>query len=114
MTQTKPVILTVDDEPEVLRAVQRDLRTRYADTYRVLGAEGGQEAIDTLDELALRGDPVALILADQRMPLITGVDVLRHSLSDHPATKKALLTAYADTDAAISAINDVGLDQYIS
>jgi thioredoxin reductase (NADPH) len=113
MTDTLPAILTVDDEPEVLRAIQRDLRARYSSEYRIIGAGGGQEAIDTLDELAARGGSVALILADQRMPLVTGVDVLRHSLDIFPAVKKALLTAYADTDAAISAINDVGLDHYI-
>jgi len=113
MTDALPVILTVDDEPEVLRAVQRDLRAKYSSEYRIIGADGGQEAIDTLDELSARGGSVALVLADQRMPLVTGVDVLRHSLDIFPSVKKALLTAYADTDAAISAINDVGLDHYI-
>ena len=109
----RPVILAIDDEPEVLRAVQRDLRSRYSDTYQVLGAGSGQEAIDTIKELATRGAPLALILADQRMPSITGVDVLRETLSIYPDAKKALLTAYADTEAAIGAINDVGLDHYI-
>ena len=113
MTEPRPVILAVDDEPEVLRAVQRDLRAHYASTYQILGATGGQEAIDTLRELSLRGSPVALILADQRMPRITGIDVLRTSLEKFPEAKRALLTAYADTEAAISAINDVGLDHYI-
>ncbi len=113
MTETRPVILAIDDEPEVLRAVQRDLRAHYSDSYQILGANSGQEALDTLEELALRGSPLALILADQRMPHITGVDVLRGSLEKFPSAKKALLTAYADTDAAISAINDVGLDHYI-
>lgn len=113
MTEQRPVILAVDDEPEVLRAVQRDLRARYADKYQILGETGGREAIATIKELALRGSPVALILADQRMPKTTGVDVLRASLEIYPDVKKALLTAYADTEAAISAINDVGLDQYI-
>ena len=113
MSEQKPVILAVDDEPEVLRAVQRDLRARYAKDYRILGAVGGQQAIDTLDETALRDTPVALILADQRMPEITGIDVLNRSRSNFPNAKKALLTAYADTDAAIGAINEVGLDHYI-
>lgn len=113
MTEARPVILAVDDEPEVLRAVQRDLRANYASTYQILGATGGQEAIDTLGELSLRGSPVALILADQRMPHVTGIDVLRSSLEKFPGAKRALLTAYADTEAAISAINDVGLDHYI-
>ncbi len=112
-TPSKPAILAIDDEPEVLRAVQRDLRSHYSDEYQILGATGGQEAIDTIKELALRRTPLALILADQRMPAVTGVDVLRASLEQYPDAKKALLTAYADTEAAISAINDVGLDQYI-
>lgn len=113
MTEARPVILAVDDEPGVLSAVQRDLRTNYAAEYRILGATGGQEAIDTIKELALRGDPLALILSDQRMPVVSGVDVLRESLELFPTTKKALLTAYADTDVAIDAINDIGLDNYI-
>lgn len=113
MSTQQPVIVAVDDEPEVLRAVQRDLRARYADDYQILGATGGQEAIDLLEELRMRDTPVALILTDQRMPSVSGVDVLRESLNTHPAAKKALLTAYADTDAAISAINDVALDHYI-
>ncbi|HEX6286403.1 MAG TPA: FAD-dependent oxidoreductase, partial [Acidimicrobiia bacterium] len=113
MNDAPPVILTVDDEPEVLRAVERDLRARYVADYRIIGAGGGQEAIDTLSQLAQRGSSVALILADQRMPHVSGVDVLRASLELFPTAKKALLTAYADTDAAISAINDVSLDYYI-
>jgi thioredoxin reductase (NADPH) len=113
MTEALPAILTIDDEPEVLRAIQRDLRSKYSSEYRIIGAGGGQEAIDTLNELSTRGGAVALILADQRMPRVTGVDVLRASLDIFPSAKRALLTAYADTDAAISAINDVGLDHYI-
>lgn len=113
MADQKPVILAIDDEPEVLAAVQRDLRKQYARDYRVLGASSGQEAIDTLKDLALRDTPLALIVSDQRMPGVTGVDVLRESIPLFPNAKKTLLTAYADTDAAISAINDVGLDQYI-
>lgn len=113
MTDQLPVILTVDDEPEVLRAVQRDLRSHYSSDYRIVSAAGGQEAIDTLKEISTRGGTVALILADQRMPHVTGIDVLRTTLTIFPTAKRTLLTAYADTDAAISAINDVGLDQYI-
>jgi len=113
MSDALPVILTVDDETEVLRAVQRDLRSHYAADYRIIGATGGREAIDVINELATRGGALALILADQRMPQVSGVDVLRASLSPFPSAKRALLTAYADTDAAISAINDVGLDHYI-
>ena len=110
---TKPVILTVDDEPGVLRAVERDLRARYAKDYRIVAAGGGSEAIEVIKTLALRDAPLALILADQRMPEVTGIDVLRASVASFPDARKALLTAYADTDAAISAINDVGLDNYI-
>ncbi|HEX9863731.1 MAG TPA: FAD-dependent oxidoreductase [Acidimicrobiia bacterium] len=113
MSDTKPVIIAVDDEPEVVQAVQRDLRARYAADYRVVWASGGQEAIDTLRTLALQGTPVALMLVDQRMPTVTGIDVLRETLEIHPSSKRALLTAYADTEAAIRAINDVGLDHYI-
>lgn len=109
----KPVILTVDDDPGVLAAVERDLRTRYASDYRVVGATGGDQAIETLKTLAQHDDAVALLLVDQRMPKTTGIDVLQQSLSLFPDAKKALLTAYADTDVAISAINDVELDNYI-
>jgi thioredoxin reductase (NADPH) len=113
MNETKPVIIAVDDEPEVVQAVQRDLRARYSSDYRIVWAGGGQEAIDTLRTLALQDTPVALMLVDQRMPGVTGIDVLRETLEIHPASKRALLTAYADTEAAIQAINDVGLDHYI-
>ncbi len=113
MNESKPVIIAVDDEPEVVQAVQRDLRTRYASDYRILWAEGGQEALDTLKTLALQGAPVALMLVDQRMPGVTGIDVLRETLDIYPGAKRALLTAYADTEAAIQAINEVGLDHYI-
>ncbi|MFQ5523261.1 MAG: hypothetical protein ACE5F5_06745 [Acidimicrobiia bacterium] len=94
MTDVKPVILAVDDEPEVLRAVQRDLRSRYAAEYRILGAGGGAEAIETIKGLATRGTPLALILSDQRMPQVNGVDVLRESIPIFADAKKALLTAY--------------------
>ena len=113
MSEAKPVIIAVDDEPEVVQAVQRDLRARYASDYRIVWASGGQEAIDTLRTLALQDTPVALMLVDQRMPGVTGIDVLRETLEIFPAAKRALLTAYADTEAAIRAINDVGLDHYI-
>jgi thioredoxin reductase (NADPH) len=113
MTTVKPAILAIDDEPEVMRAVQRDLRAHYADEYSVLGATSGEEAIEVLKDLSVRGTPLALIVADQRMPRVTGIDVLRESIPLFPETKKTLLTAYADTDAAIDAINQVGLDHYI-
>jgi thioredoxin reductase (NADPH) len=109
----KPVIFAVDDDPQVLRAVERDLRHRYAREYRVLRAEGGESALDTLGKLKLRGDPVALFVVDQRMPRMTGVEFLEKAIELFPEAKRDLLTAYADTDAAIRAINDVGLDYYL-
>jgi thioredoxin reductase (NADPH) len=109
----KPVILAVDDDPQVLRAVERDLRRRYAREYRVLRAESGESALDTLGKLKLRGDPVALFLVDQRMPRMTGVEFLEKAIEQFPDAKRALLTAYSDTEAAIRAINEVGLDYYL-
>ena len=109
----RPVLLTVDDDPEVLRAVERDLRRRYGEHYRVLRAESGATALELLEQLKLRGDPVALLLADQRMPGMTGVEFLEHAMAVAPAAKRVLLTAYADTDAAISAINKVRIHYYL-
>src|ERR671916_1032761 len=109
----KPVILAVDDDPQVLRAVERDLRRRYAREYRVLRADSGESALDTLGKLKLRGDPVALFLVDQRMPRMTGVEFLEKAVELFPEAKRDLLTAYADTEAAIRAINEVGLDYYL-
>src|ERR671914_481853 len=109
----KPAILAVDDDPQVLRAVERDLRRRYAREYRVLRADSGESALDTLGKLKLRGDPVALFLVDQRMPKMTGVEFLEQAIERYPEAKRALLTAYSDTEAAIRAINDVGLDYYL-
>ena len=109
----KPVILAVDDDPQVLRAVERDLRRRYAREYRVLRASSGESALDTLGKLKLRGDPVALFLVDQRMPRMTGVEFLEEAVGRFPDAKRALLTAYSDTEAAIRAINEVGLDYYL-
>ena len=109
----KPVILAVDDDPQVLRAVERDLRRKYAREYRVLRAGSGESALDTLGKLKLRGDPVALFLVDQRMPRMTGVEFLEKAVELFPEAKRDLLTAYADTDAAIRAINEVGLDYYL-
>src|SRR3712207_185176 len=111
----KPVLFAIDDDPEVLRAVERDLRRKYArgrdgDGYRVLRADSADSAMDTLGQLKLRGDTVALFLVDQRMPRTTGVEFLEKARDLYPEAKKVLLTAYADTDAAIKAINDVGLD----
>jgi thioredoxin reductase (NADPH) len=109
----KPAILAVDDDAPVLRSVERDLRARYGDVYRVLAAGSGAEALETTRELTRRGDPVALFVVDQRMPNMTGIELLREALPLQPEAKRILLTAYADTEAAIQAINDVRLDQYI-
>jgi thioredoxin reductase (NADPH) len=109
----KPVILSVDDDPEVLRAIERDLRTHYRSDYRILKASSGREALDAIRELKKRATPIALFLADERMPDMTGTQLLREALKLYPESKRVLLTAYADTAAAISGINDVGLDHYL-
>jgi len=109
----KPVLLTVDDDPEVLRAIERDLRTRYADRYRVMRANSADSALNTLRELKARNNPVALLLADQRMPLMDGVGFLSEAMEVHPQAKRALLTAYADTNAAIDAINEARVHYYL-
>jgi thioredoxin reductase (NADPH) len=109
----RPVILTVDDDPAVLGAVRRDLRSRYAENWRVLAAGSGEEALEALRELRLREDPVALLIVDQRMPGMSGVELLAAASELHPDAKRALLTAYADTDAAIAAINKVHADHYL-
>jgi len=110
---SKPAILAVDDDPPVLRAVERDLRARYADEYRIIGAGSGAEGLETVRELTRRGDPVALFVVDQRMPMMTGIQMLREALPLQPTAKRILLTAYADTEAAIQAINEIGIDQYL-
>ncbi|MGO8787783.1 MAG: FAD-dependent oxidoreductase [Terriglobia bacterium] len=109
----KPVLLTVDDDPEVLRAVERDLRRRYAERYRVIRAESGASALEALRGLKRRGDSVALLLVDQRMPQMTGVEFLGQAMELFPNAKRVLLTAYADTDAAIRAINDARIHHYL-
>ncbi|AIY03251.1 hypothetical protein ART_3652 [Arthrobacter sp. PAMC 25486] len=109
----RPVILAVDDDPAVLSAVRGDLRSRYGRHYRVLTASGGGEAIETLDRLKLRGDPVAVVISDQRMPEVTGTEVLTAALKLFAEVRTVLLTAYADTEVAIGAINDLHLDYYI-
>lgn len=109
----KPVILAVDDDPQVLRAVERDLRRNYAREYRILRADSGPSALDILEKVRERGDPVALFLVDQRMPRMSGVEFLEEARGVFPDAKRALLTAYADTDAAIRAINNRVLDYYL-
>jgi thioredoxin reductase (NADPH) len=107
------VILTVDDDAEVLRAIARDLRSRYADRYRVVAAGSPEDAVKALEELRERLQPVALLLVDQRMPGMTGVELLERARTLVPDAKRVLLTAYADTSAAIDAINRVGLHHYL-
>jgi len=108
-----PAIVTVDDEPEVLRAVERDLRRKYGKEYRVLGTDTGSGAVDLLKQLKTRGDSVALMLCDQRMPQMSGLEVLGLSMEIFPQAKRALLTAYADTNAAIAAINTAKVHYYL-
>lgn len=109
----KPVIWTIDDDPDVLRAVERDLRRHYGDRYRVISADSGTSALDSVKQLKLRNEPIALFLVDQRMPRMSGVEFLEKAIELYPDAKRALLTAYADTDAAIRAINSVHIDHYL-
>ena len=110
---TKPNILTVDDDPQVSAAVARDLRNRYGSEFRILRATSCAEAMEVLAKLALRDQGVALIAADQRMPQMTGIELMERARQHAPGAKLLLLTAYADTDVAIKAINDIGLDHYL-
>ncbi len=109
----KPVILAVDDDPQVLRAVERDLRQHFAGDYRIVRAPSGAEALEAARELKRRNELVALFLVDQRMPSMTGTEFLAESRQIYPEARKVLLTAYADTEAAIVSINDIGLDYYL-
>ncbi len=109
----RPVILTVDDDPDVLRSVERDLKRHYAADYRVVRADSGLSALDALRQLKRRDQPVAMVVADQRMPGMTGVELLTETKALFPPVKSVLLTAYADTEAAIDAINQVRLDYYV-
>ncbi|ARN76724.1 fused response regulator/thioredoxin-disulfide reductase [Nonlabens spongiae] len=110
----KPIIFAVDDDPQVLRAVTRDLRNNYRKDYRILSTENPEEAIEAAEELKKKNDTVALFLVDQRMPQMLGVEFLKRIKHLFPFSKKALLTAYSDTDAAIKAINEVNLDYYLT
>ncbi|MFO7662209.1 MAG: FAD-dependent oxidoreductase [Chloroflexota bacterium] len=109
----KPVILTLDDEPQVLNAIARDLRAHFRNEYRIVSAGSGKDALDALRQLKQRGTPVALLLVDQRMPEMNGVEFLGEAQKIFPDARKVLLTAYADTEAAIASINKVGLDYYL-
>src|SRR5215203_280443 len=111
--QEKPVILAVDDEATVLSAVARDLRREYGERYRVMRADSGVTALEVVQQLKLRNVPVALFLVDQRMPLMSGVEFLERAIEIFPDAKRVLLTAYADTEAAIRAINEVDLNHYL-
>ena len=109
----KAIILTVDDDMTVSQAITRDLRSRYGDRYRIIRATSGAEALESLEEFARRDLDVALIVSDHRMPGMTGIELLEPRSRSPPGTKRVLLTAYADTDVAIRAINEIGLDHYL-
>ena len=109
----KPVILTVDDDPEVLKAIERDLKKKYAESYRVLSAPSGPAALDLMKKLEQRSEQPALLVVDHRMPQMNGIEFLAQAIRLYPDVKRVLLTAYADTDAAIKAINDVKLNHYL-
>jgi len=109
----KPVILTVDDDPQVLNSVERDLRQHFRGEYRIVKADSGSQALQAVQELKRRNDPLALFLVDQRMPEMTGTEFLTQAIQLYPEARKVLLTAYADTEAAIQSINTLGLDHYL-
>jgi thioredoxin reductase (NADPH) len=108
----KPILLSVDDDPDVLRAIERDLRSKYGADYRIIGSDSPEGALDLLKQLKVRNDSVALLLADQRMPHMDGVEFLKEATRVFPEAKRALLTAYADTTAAISAINQANINYF--
>jgi thioredoxin reductase (NADPH) len=110
----KPALLVVDDDPQVLAAVRRDLRSRYRQQYSVISATSGEEALATINELKSRGDSLAIVISDQRMPGLQGTDVLAQSREVYPLARRVMLTAYSDIDAAIKAINVAHLDHYLS
>ena len=110
----RPILLAVDDDVSVLEAVVQDLRRQYGAEYRVMRAASGQAALDTLTQVKARSEPVALILSDQRMPGLTGVDFLERAREIYPDARRVLLTAYADTEAAIRAINSARIHYYLN
>src|SRR5438552_4713882 len=110
----KPVLLIVDDDPQVLAAVRRDLRSRYREHYTVLSAGSGHEALETARELKSRGDSLAMVMSDQRMPGMPGNEVLARSRELYPLARRVLLTAYSDIEAAVKGINEAHLDHYLS
>src|SRR4051812_5716873 len=110
---SKPVIFSVDDDPAVLGAIERDLRAHYKGEYRIIKASSPHEAIEAAQQLKKRGTPVALFLVDQRMPLMSGTELLMEMKKIYPDARKVLLTAYSDTEAAIVSINEIGLDHYL-
>jgi thioredoxin reductase (NADPH) len=112
-SRPRPAIVTVDDDPDVSRAVARDLRRKYGEQHRIVRAESGEAALDALRQMKLRGDLVAVIMADYRMPQLNGIEFLERAMDIYPGARRALLTAYADTGAAIDAINVVDLDYYL-
>ena len=111
---TKPVVLVVDDDAQVLAAVRRDLRAKYREGYTVVSASSGEEALATIKELKARGDSLAIVISDQRMPGIHGTEVLAQSRELYPLARRVLLTAYSDIDAAVKAINVAHLDHYLA
>lgn len=114
MAAKKPIIFSIDDDPQVLKSIKGDLRNRYRKEYRIISAQSAQEALDALPELKNRGEEVALLLSDQRMPEMNGVSFLKQAKTVFPYAKRALLTAYSEVDAAIKAINEVQLDYYLT
>jgi thioredoxin reductase (NADPH) len=109
----KPIVMTIDDEPHVLNAIARDLQGRYQKDYQIVKASSGAEALETVQEFKRRNTPVSLFLVDQRMPVMSGIEFLAEAIKFYPESKRVLLTAYADTDAAIASINAIGLDYYL-
>ncbi|RYE13301.1 MAG: response regulator, partial [Sphingobacteriales bacterium] len=110
----QPIIFLIDDDQQVLRAINRDLRNKYRQDYRIMSTDSVKEALEALLELKNKGEVVAIFISDQRMPEMEGVDFLCRAMTYFPEAKRVLLTAYSDTDAAIKAINDVKLDYYLT